>query len=156
MLGGEDHGRFRMFRSVKNRFGAVNELGIFAMMETGMLDVDNPSAIFLSRGESGAPGSQVMAIWEGTRPLLVEAQALVDESMQSKPRRIAVGVESPRLARLLAVLHRPGGLLLGDEDVYLNAVGGVRVRKPVLTWQYCLPLFLVPETGRFLRPHLLR
>ena len=83
MLGGEDHGRFRMLRSVKNRFGAVNELGIFAMMETGMLDVDNPSAIFLSRGESSAPGSQVMAIWEGTRPLLVEAQALVDESMQS-------------------------------------------------------------------------
>ena len=129
MLGGEDHGRFRMLRSVKNRFGAVNELGIFAMMETGMLDVENPSAIFLSRGEASAPGSQVMAIWEGTRPLLVEAQALVDESMQSNPRRIAVGFESQRLAMLLAVLHRHGGLQLGDQDVYLNAVGGVRVEE---------------------------
>ena len=129
MLCGEDHGRFRTLRSVKNRFGAVNELGIFAMMETGMLDVDNPSAIFLSRGESSAPGSQVMAIWEGTRPLLVEAQALVDPSMQGNPRRVSVGFESQRLAMLLAVLHRHGGFQLGDQDVYLNAVGGVRVEE---------------------------
>jgi len=127
MLEGDADGRYRTLRSIKNRFGAVNELGIFAMTDQGLKDVANPSAIFLNRSDLDAPGSVVMAVWEGTRPLLVEAQALVDQSAFSNPRRIAVGFEQNRLAMLLAVLSRHGGLQVADQDVYINAVGGIRV-----------------------------
>jgi predicted ATP-dependent serine protease len=119
--------RFRTLRGQKNRFGAVNELGIFAMTEAGLREVRNPSAIFLERGEAAAAGSVVMVLWEGTRPLLVEIQALVDDSPLGNPRRLAVGLEQNRLALLLAVLHRHGGLQVGDQDVFANVVGGVRV-----------------------------
>jgi DNA repair protein RadA/Sms len=129
MLEGDNDGRYRTLRASKNRFGAVNELGIFAMTEKGMAEVSNPSAIFLSRGEEAAPGSIVMVVWEGTRPLLVEAQALVDTSVLGNPRRVAVGFEQNRLAMLLAVLHRHGGLQVGDQDVFVNAVGGIRVTE---------------------------
>jgi DNA repair protein RadA/Sms len=129
MLDGDADGRYRTLRSSKNRFGAVNELGIFAMTEKGLVEVSNPSAIFLSRGSEPAPGSIVMVVWEGTRPLLVEAQALVDESALGNPRRVAVGFEQNRLAMLLAVLHRHGGLQVGDQDVFVNAVGGIRVAE---------------------------
>jgi len=127
MLEGESDNRYRTLRSVKNRFGAVNELGIFAMTATGLKDVANPSAIFLNRGAQATPGSVVMVVWEGTRPLLVEAQALVDQSTFANPRRVAVGFEQNRLAMLLAVLHRHGGLQVADQDVFINAVGGIRV-----------------------------
>jgi DNA repair protein RadA/Sms len=126
-LEGSADSRFRTLRSHKNRFGAVNELGVFAMLETGLKEVKNPSSIFLSRGETPSPGSVVMVVWEGTRPLLVEIQALVDESHMSNPRRITVGLDSNRLAMLLAVLHRHGGLHMGDQDVIVTVVGGVRV-----------------------------
>ena len=129
MLEGENDSRYRTLRGSENRFGAVNELGIFAMTERGLIEVSNPSAIFLSRGEEPTPGSIVMAVWEGTRPLLVEAQALVDESALGNPRRVAVGFEQNRLAMLLAVLHRHGGLQVGDQDVFVNAVGGIRVAE---------------------------
>jgi DNA repair protein RadA/Sms len=127
LLEGEADSRFRTLRSQKNRFGAVNELGVFAMSEQGLREVRNPSAIFLSRGDVVAAGSAVMVIWEGTRPLLVEIQALVDQSALGNPRRVAVGLEQNRLAMLLAVLHRHAGLQLGDQDVFVNVVGGVRV-----------------------------
>jgi len=129
MLEGDNDSRYRTLRSSKNRFGAVNELGIFAMTGRGLQEVSNPSAIFLSRGEDTTPGSIVMVVWEGTRPLLVEAQALVDESALGNPRRVAVGFEQNRLAMLLAVLHRHGGLQVGDQDVYVNAVGGIRITE---------------------------
>ncbi len=119
--------RFRTLRGQKNRFGAVNELGVFAMTERGMREVTNPSAIFLDRSNEPASGSVVMVVWEGTRPLLVEIQALVDDSQLGNPRRIAVGLEQNRLAMLLAVLHRHGGLQVGDQDVFANVVGGVKV-----------------------------
>jgi DNA repair protein RadA/Sms len=119
--------RFRTLRGIKNRFGAVNELGVFAMMETGLKEVKNPSAIFLSRGKELAAGSLVMVVWEGTRPLLVEIQALVDDSALGNPRRVTVGLDQNRLAMLLAVLHRHGGLQCGDQDVFVNVVGGVKV-----------------------------
>ena len=119
--------RFRTLRGQKNRFGAVNELGVFAMTEQGLKDVRNPSAIFLNRAEAPAAGSAVMAVWEGSRPLLVEIQALVDDSQLHNPRRVAVGVEANRLNMLLAVLHRHGGLQVGDQDVFANVVGGVKV-----------------------------
>ncbi|ART80000.1 DNA repair protein RadA [Oceanisphaera avium] len=127
MLDGANDSRFRMLRSHKNRFGAVNELGVFAMTETGLKEVSNPSAIFLSRGEEQTTGSVVMIIWEGTRPLLVELQALVDYSQLGNPRRVTVGLEQNRLSMLLAVLHRHGGLQMADQDVFVNVVGGVRV-----------------------------
>ncbi len=127
MLDGDADGRYRTLRSSKNRFGAVNELGIFAMTDKGMVEVPNPSAIFLSRGSEPSPGSIVMVVWEGSRPLLVEAQALVDTSALGNPRRVAVGFDQNRLAMLLAVLHRHGGLQVGDQDVFVNAVGGIRV-----------------------------
>ena len=129
MLEGEIDSRYRTLRSSKNRFGAVNELGIFAMTEKGLIEVSNPSAIFLSRSGEPTPGSLVMVVWEGTRPLLVEAQALVDSSALGNPRRVAVGFEQNRLAMLLAVLHRHGGLQVGDQDVFVNAVGGIRVSE---------------------------
>ncbi|CEE90540.1 putative ATP-dependent protease, with nucleoside triP hydrolase and multiheme cytochrome domains, DNA repair protein [Xenorhabdus nematophila str. Anatoliense] len=129
MLDGEADSRFRTLRSHKNRFGAVNELGVFAMTEQGLREVNNPSAIFLSRGDEITSGSSVMIVWEGTRPLLVEIQALVDHSMMSNPRRVAVGLEQNRLAILLAVLHRHGGLQMADQDVFVNVVGGVKVTE---------------------------
>ena len=127
LLEGEADSRFRTLRSHKNRFGAVNELGVFGMTEQGLREVKNPSAIFLSRGDEQTPGSSVMVLWEGTRPLLVEIQALVDHSMLANPRRVAVGLEQNRLALLLAVLHRHGGLQMSDQDVFVNVVGGVIV-----------------------------
>ncbi|MEH6518685.1 MAG: DNA repair protein RadA [Halioglobus sp.] len=127
LLEGSDDSRFRTLRGQKNRFGAVNELGIFAMTDKGMREVKNPSAIFLDRSDDPASGSAVMVVWEGTRPLLVEIQALVDDSQLGNPRRVAVGLEQNRLAMLLAVLHRHGGLQVGDQDVFANVVGGVKV-----------------------------
>ncbi len=126
-LEGDSDGRFRTLRSHKNRFGAVNELGVFAMLEQGLKEVRNPSSIFLNRGEKPSPGSLVMVVWEGTRPLLVEVQALVDQSHMNNPRRVAVGLDHNRLAMLLAVLHRHGGLQTGDQYVFVNVVGGVKV-----------------------------
>jgi DNA repair protein RadA/Sms len=119
--------RFRTLRGQKNRFGAVNELGVFAMTSEGLREVKNPSAIFLNRTSEPASGSAVMVVWEGTRPLLVEIQALVDDTQLNNPRRVAVGLEQNRLNMLLAVLHRHGGLQVGDQDVYVNVVGGVKV-----------------------------
>lgn len=127
LLEGGADSRFRTLRGQKNRFGAVNELGVFAMLEHGMKEVKNPSAIFLSRAEEQAPGSLVMVVWEGTRPILVEVQALLDDSALGNPRRVAVGLDPNRLAMLLAVLHKHGGLFTGDQDVFLNVVGGVKV-----------------------------
>ncbi|EWH12287.1 DNA repair protein RadA [Catenovulum agarivorans DS-2] len=129
LLDGSTDSRYRTLRSHKNRFGAVNELGVFAMTELGMKEVKNPSAIFLSRADVPASGSLVMVIWEGTRPLMVEIQALADHSMLGNPRRVTVGLEQNRLALLLAVLHRHGGLALGDQDVFVNIVGGVKVSE---------------------------
>ncbi|WP_372014997.1 DNA repair protein RadA [Pseudoxanthomonas sp. 10H] len=125
---GESGSRFRVLRAFKNRFGAVNELGVFAMGDKGLKEVPNPSAIFLS-GSAQQPGSCVMVTREGTRPLLVEVQALVDSSPLSNPRRVAVGLEQNRLAMLLAVLHRHGGVGVGDQDVFVNVVGGIRVQE---------------------------
>ena len=121
--------RYRTLRSSKNRFGAVNEVGIFAMTTDGMREVSNPSAIFLTRANQISPGSVVMVVYEGSRPLLVEAQALVDDSVLGNPRRVCVGFELNRLAMLLAVLHRHGGLHVSDQDVFVNAVGGVRISE---------------------------
>ena len=129
MLEGSDDSRFRTLRSTKNRFGPVNELGVFAMTDKGLREVKNPSAIFLSRSEEPVPGSVVLVLWEGTRPLLIEVQALVDQSSLNNPRRLAVGFEGNRLAMLLAVLHRHGGIHVGDQDVFVNAVGGVKVAE---------------------------
>ncbi|TNH06282.1 DNA repair protein RadA [Testudinibacter sp. TR-2022] len=129
LLEGEADSRYRTLRSHKNRFGAVNELGVFAMTEQGLREVKNPSAIFLSRGEEQTSGSSVMVLWEGTRPLLVEIQALVDHSMLANPRRVAVGLEQNRLALLLAVLHRHGNVQMSDQDVFVNVVGGVKVAE---------------------------
>ncbi|CAA0080492.1 DNA repair protein RadA [BD1-7 clade bacterium] len=127
MLEGSSDSRFRTLRGIKNRFGAVNEIGVFAMTEGGMKEVKNPSAIFLSRSQEAAAGSLVMVVWEGTRPLLVEIQALVDDSPFGSPRRVAVGVDQNRISMLLAVLHRHGGIHAADQDVYINVVGGVKV-----------------------------
>jgi len=124
---GEADGRLRLLRAVKNRFGAVNELGVFGMTDKGLKEVANPSAIFLSRSGGDVPGSVVMATWEGTRPLLVEVQALVDNSHLGNPRRVSLGLDPNRLAMLLAVLHRHGGIASYDQDVFLNVVGGVKV-----------------------------
>lgn len=127
LLEGSHDSRFRTLRSHKNRFGAVNELGVFAMTEQGLKEVTNPSAIFLQRADEVSAGSVVMVVWEGTRPLLVEIQGLVDSSSLGNPRRIAVGLEQNRLAMLLAVLHRHGGIMVGDQDVFVNVVGGVKI-----------------------------
>ncbi len=128
MLDGDSDSRFRTLRGHKNRFGPINELGVFAMTDKGMREVHNPSAIFLSRSEPAA-GSVVMVIWEGTRPLLVEVQALVDDSAMSQPKRLTVGLEQNRLAMLLAVMHRHGQLLMHDQDVFINVVGGVKISE---------------------------
>ncbi|MBI2753410.1 MAG: DNA repair protein RadA [Betaproteobacteria bacterium] len=127
---GDPHSAFRLVRAAKNRFGAVNELGVFAMTEKGLRAVTNPSALFLSRHGSDVAGSCVLATLEGTRPLLVEIQALVDAAHAPNPRRLTVGLEQNRLAMLLAVLHRHAGIATMDQDVFVNAVGGVRIGEP--------------------------
>ena len=127
---GDTHSSFRLVRAFKNRFGAVNELGVFAMTERGLRGVANPSALFLSQHEQTVPGSCVLVTQEGTRPLLVEIQALVDTANVPNPRRLAVGLEQNRLALLLAVLHRHAGIACFDQDVFLNAVGGVKITEP--------------------------
>ena len=127
---GDTHSSFRLIRAVKNRFGAVNELGVFAMTEKGLKGVNNPSALFLSQHGSQVAGSCVMVTQEGTRPLLVEIQALVDDAHAPNPRRLSVGLEQNRLAMLLAVLHRHAGIMCFDQDVFVNAVGGVKIAEP--------------------------
>lgn len=124
---GQTDNRFRVIRAVKNRFGAVNELGVFAMTDGGLKPVTNPSAIFLSRSVANVAGSVVMVTWEGSRPMLVEVQALVDKSYLANPRRVTVGLEQNRLSMLLAVLHRHSGIVTYDQDVFVNVVGGIRV-----------------------------
>ena len=126
---GDTHSSFRLVRAIKNRFGAVNEIGVFAMTEKGLKGVSNPSAIFLSQHAEPVPGSCVMVTLEGSRPLLVEIQALVDSGGPS-PRRLSVGLDRDRLAMLLAVLHRHAGVACADQDVFVNAVGGVRITEP--------------------------
>ncbi|WAW10269.1 DNA repair protein RadA [Oxalobacter vibrioformis] len=127
---GDAHSSFRLVRAFKNRFGAVNEIGVFAMTETGLKGVSNPSALFLSHHEKQVPGACVMVTQEGMRPLLVEIQALVDASPLPNARRLSVGLEHNRLAMLLAVLHRHAGIAAYDQDVFINAVGGVRITEP--------------------------
>jgi DNA repair protein RadA/Sms len=135
---GDTSSTFRLVRAIKNRFGAVNELGVFAMTDKGLKGVSNPSAIFLSGHRADVPGSCVMVTQEGTRPLLVEIQALVESSPMPNPRRLSVGLEQNRLAMLLAVLHRHAGIACHDQDVFINAVGGVRINEPAAD----LPLLL--------------
>jgi len=127
---GDTHSRFRLIRAFKNRYGAVNELGVFAMEEKGLKGVANPSALFLSQHGSEVAGSCVMVTQEGTRPMLIEIQALVDEAHAPNPRRLSVGLEQNRLALLLAVLHRHAGIACFDQDVFVNAVGGVKITEP--------------------------
>ncbi|MGZ8994039.1 MAG: DNA repair protein RadA, partial [Burkholderiaceae bacterium] len=127
---GDSHSSFRLIRAFKNRFGAVNELGVFAMTDRGLKGVTNPSALFLSKHDVQVAGSCVMATQEGTRPLLVEIQALVDAAHVPNPRRLSVGLDQQRLAMLLAVLHRHAGIATFNQDVFVNAVGGVRIGEP--------------------------
>jgi DNA repair protein RadA/Sms len=127
---GDTHSSFRLVRAFKNRFGAVNELGVFAMTEKGLREVSNPSALFLSQHDAQVAGSCVMVTQEGTRPLLVEIQALLDDAHSPSPRRLSLGLEQNRLAMLLAVLHRHAGIACFDQDVFINAVGGVKITEP--------------------------
>ncbi|GAA5785879.1 DNA repair protein RadA [Chitiniphilus shinanonensis] len=127
---GDTHSSFRLIRAIKNRFGAVNELGVFAMTDKGLREVSNPSALFLSQHREPVPGSCVLVTQEGSRPMLVEVQALVDDAHSPQARRLAVGMEQNRLALLLAVLHRHAGIAAFDQDVFINAVGGVRIAEP--------------------------
>lgn len=129
VLSSTDDARFRVLRSDKNRFGSVGELGFFAMESSGLKEVKNPSAMFLTRADKPAPGSVVTVLWEGTRPLLVEIQALVTESQYGNPRRLAVGLDQNRLAMLLAVLSRHGGIFTGNDEIYTNVVGGIKVSE---------------------------
>ncbi len=140
--------RFRLIRAVKNRFGAVNELGVFAMTDAGLKEVSNPSALFLSRHEQPVPGSVITVTRQGSRPLLVEVQALVDQSLIGNPRRVALGLEANRLNMLLAVLHRHGGISLGDQDVFANVVGGMRIQETAAD----LPLLLAALSSYRSRP----
>jgi DNA repair protein RadA/Sms len=133
--------RFRVIRAVKNRFGAVNELGMFAMTGKGLKEVKNPSAIFLSGHEQAVAGSVTTVVREGTRPILLEVQALVDPSQLNNPRRVALGLEHNRLAMMLAVLHRHGGVALADQDVFINVVGGIRVSETAADLPVALALF---------------
>lgn len=126
---GQSDSRYRVIRAVKNRFGAVNELGVFAMTDRGLREVSNPSAIFLSQYDAAMPGSAVMVTWEGTRPLLVEVQALVDETHLPQPRRVAIGLDPSRLSMLLAILNRHGGLATHGYDVFVNVVGGLKITE---------------------------
>ncbi len=127
---GDPHSSFRLVRAIKNRYGAANELGVFAMTERGLKGVANPSAMFLSQHAQAVPGTAIVATLEGTRPLLVEIQALVDPVQGGNPRRLSVGLDPQRLAQLLAVLHRHGGVETTGYDVFVNAVGGVRINEP--------------------------
>lgn len=127
---GDKTSRFRLIRAIKNRFGAVNEIGVFAMTEKGLREVSNPSAMFINPDQNPSPGSVTLATQEGSRPLLVEVQALVDRSPLANPRRLTVGIDQSRLAMLLAVLHRHGGYQLYDQDVFVNAVGGIKIIEP--------------------------
>ncbi len=129
---GEQDSRFRVIRATKNRFGAVNELGIFAMTDRGLKEVSNPSAIFLANHDVPISGSAIMVTWEGSRPLLVEVQALVDDSHLTNPRRVTVGLDPNRLSILLAVLHRHGGIPTYNQDVFINVVGGVRITETAI------------------------
>jgi DNA repair protein RadA/Sms len=135
---GDPQSSFRLIRAVKNRFGAVNELGVFAMTEAGLKGVGNPSRLFLSTHDKPVSGSCVLATLEGTRPLLVEVQALVDAAHSPNPRRLSVGLEPNRLAMLLAVLHRHAGIATWEQDVFVNAVGGVRIGEPAADLAVCL------------------
>jgi len=126
---GDSSSRYRLIRAIKNRFGAVNELGVFVMTEAGLREVTNPSALFLRQDAQNAPGSVILATQEGTRPLLVEVQALIDESSGANPRRVALGLDGQRLGMLLALLHRHGGHATGRQDVFVNVAGGVRVTE---------------------------
>ena len=137
---GDPHSSFRLVRAVKNRFGAVNELGVFAMTDKGLRAVANPSALFLSQHGRSVAGSCVLATLEGTRPLLVEIQALVDSAHTPNPRRLTVGLEQNRLAMLLAVLHRHAGVATWEQDVFVNAVGGVRIGEPAADLAVCLAI----------------
>jgi len=128
-LEGQSDSRLRLMRAMKNRFGAVNELGVFAMTDKGMREVKHPSAIFLSRDEQCYPGSVVVIVWEGSRPLLVEIQALLDDNQYGNPRRVTVGFDQQRLAMLLAVLHRHTGIHISGQDVFVNVVGGVKISE---------------------------
>jgi DNA repair protein RadA/Sms len=127
---GDTHSSFRLVRAFKNRFGAVNELGVFAMTDKGLRAVSNPSALFLSQHDTPVPGSCVVITQEGSRPLLVEIQALVDQAHAPNPKRLSVGLEQQRLAMLLAVVHRHAGVVMYDQDVFVNAAGGVRIGEP--------------------------
>ena len=138
---GSRDSRFRVIRATKNRFGAVNELGIFAMTEHGLKAVLNPSAIFLANPKHEISGSAITATWEGSRPLLIEVQALVDESHAMNPRRVAVGCDTNRLALLLAVLHRHAGIPTYDQDVFINVVGGVKISETALDLALLLAIF---------------
>ena len=138
---GDAHSSFRLVRAFKNRFGAVNEMGVFAMTETGLKGVSNPSALFLSNHEKQVPGACVMVTQEGMRPLLVEIQALVDASPLPNARRLSVGLEHNRLAMLLAVLHRHAGIAAYDQDVFINAVGGVRITEPAADLAVLLAIY---------------
>ena len=129
---GDPDSKYRIIRAVKNRFGAVNEMGIFAMTDKGLRTVNNPSAIFLSSYATATSGSTVMATWEGTRPMLIEIQALVDESKLANPRRVVIGFDANRLALMLAVLNRHGGIITYNQDVFVNVVGGVRVTETAI------------------------
>ncbi len=137
---GDTHSSFRLVRAFKNRFGAVNELGVFAMTDKGLRGVSNPSALFLSQHPQPVPGSCVLVTQEGTRPLLVEIQALVDSASSPSPRRLSVGLEQNRLAMLLAVLHRHAGIVCADQDVFINAVGGVKISEPAADLAVCLAI----------------
>ena len=137
---GDTSSSFRLIRAFKNRYGAVNELGVFAMTDKGLKGVSNPSAIFLSQHETPVAGSCVLVTQEGTRPLLVEIQALVDGAHSPSPRRLSVGLDASRLAMLLAVLHRHAGLVLYDQDVFVNAVGGVKIGEPAADLAVCLAI----------------
>ena len=135
---GDRSSSFRLLRAIKNRYGPVNEIGVFAMTEQGLREVTNPSAMFIRRQQPVTAGNVILATQEGTRPLLVEVQALVDQSSLGNPRRLTVGLESSRLAMLLAVIHRHGGYSLADQDVFVNVVGGVRVTEPAADLAICL------------------
>ncbi len=145
---GDTSSQFRVVRAIKNRFGAINELGVFAMTEKGLKEVSNPSAIFISRHQEQVPGSVIMVTREGSRPLLVEVQALVAESHLGNPRRVTVGLDQNRLAMLLAVLQRHGGIATYDQDVFINVVGGVRVTETAAD----LPLLLAGLSSLRNRP----
>jgi DNA repair protein RadA/Sms len=150
---GDTHSSFRLIRAVKNRFGAVNELGVFAMTEKGLKGVANPSAMFLSQHAEPVAGSCVLVTQEGTRPLLVEIQALVDDAHAPNPRRLGVGLEQNRLALLLAVLHRHAGIACHDQDVFINAVGGMKITEPAADLAVTMAI-VSSLTNRALPPRL--